>query len=506
MTTHWLKNPSDGFGPPSPSMARPRILLQHKMLLWLLVFVAVPTFACVWWVSNMTGHAMSRHHSRNVALLTHALAASLATHSDGMNAAVVESKLRVLNIDQRLSFVSVTDPSHHLLFRHALDAQAWVTYQQWRDAAGHAAIVDVGAPVILGRTGDLAVHRVPIWDPPLVFSSQMITGLPMKESRRLLGYITIGMNEPGLSQSLSELWVAQFTGAAVICLLLLPVAVLLVRKTVQPLVQLFNASLALAEGEVPLPVSVNRQDEIGLLADAFNYMTVKLTTARELQHHAQEELERKVALRTKELEHLNEQLERTARQFETLAATDPLTSVANRRAIGDALQHAYYDAKRWKSDLACVMLDIDGFKQLNDTLGHLMGDQVLQQTARALTRASRGGDVAGRYGGDEFVLLLPRADEEAAIAVAIRLGELFTREMQTLLGDTVMNNKVTMSMGVAIMSQANVRDSEQLLAKADHALYRAKKTGKNKIVIYNAAEGQESTIEIISTNSSASPW
>lgn len=180
----------------------------------------------------------------------------------------------------------------------------------------------------------------------------------------------------------------------------------------------------------------------------------------------------------------NKQLEEAVNKLETMAATDPLTGLANRRAFNQAMQRCFAEAGRYEHDLACIMVDLDGFKNLNDSLGHPAGDEALQRTARVLEAHCRRSDIAGRYGGDEFILLLPQTDLATAEQVANRIFEQFTQAVDTIFGNTVQRTALSMSMGVATLRQSRPLTPEQLIAHADHALYRAKQSGKTQIVSY----------------------
>lgn len=485
--------------------------LERKLMIWTLLLVTAPTFVCVWWLNGLTREAMSDHHSRNVAVLGHTLATALGARDPNVDlTAAAKQGMRAMNIDQRLAFIAVTDVNLKTLTRHIADPEAWSDYRIWMDATGAKAHMEVGRPVVLGKAGEMVAHTVPIWNPPLssarrettTESSATATGsavlsTPVMEptedaTRRLEGYVVLALRERALPTTLSELRAMQLTAACLVCLLVIPLVVWAVRQITMPLRALVDASLSLAAGEIPEPVKVERRDEVGMLADAFNFMAHRLVKAHTLLQTANDELEHKVAARTAELQRLNEQLERTAKQFETMAATDPLTSLANRRAFSASLRRAVADAERYAEDIACIMIDLDGFKQLNDTLGHQKGDELLQLTARALEESSRGSDLAARLGGDEFVLLLPRATEHVARTVAHRVAETFNEYAAAFLKDTPMEGKVTMSMGMATFNKVTVRDPEQIIAKADHALYRAKELGKNRLVIYrNGRTGLE---------------
>jgi diguanylate cyclase (GGDEF)-like protein len=126
------------------------------------------------------------------------------------------------------------------------------------------------------------------------------------------------------------------------------------------------------------------------------------------------------------------------------------------------------------------MIDLDGYKQLNDTFGHQTGDQLLVVAARAISTNLRKMDVAARYGGDEFVLLLPRAGTDEAAGVAARVREDFGHASASLLHR---HAGLTMSVGIGSLQGDRVVGTEQLVARADAALYRAKAEGRNRVVI-----------------------
>ncbi len=177
----------------------------------------------------------------------------------------------------------------------------------------------------------------------------------------------------------------------------------------------------------------------------------------------------------------NQQLEEAVRKLEDLASTDPLTGLANRRTIQNALEQSFAESLRYGADLTALMIDLDGFKQLNDSLGHQMGDKLLQTAARVLQANCRRSDIAGRYGGDEFVVLMPHTGPQTCQQVARRIQHEFattTRAME--LGGKM----CTMSMGLSSVSVARPANADQLIAQADAALYSAKKTGKARIVTH----------------------
>jgi two-component system cell cycle response regulator len=187
-----------------------------------------------------------------------------------------------------------------------------------------------------------------------------------------------------------------------------------------------------------------------------------------------------VAKIIKEKEDLRRQLEESNAQLEQMAATDPLTGLYNRRHFGRVIEQLFAETLRFGHDLACVMLDLDHYKQLNDTLGHQVGDQLLVMAGKVIAANMRRMDVAARYGGDEFVLLIPHAGGEAAAAVADRIRSEFRQASAALLRR---EQGVNMSIGVATARSVSAASSEQLLARADAALYQSKDAGRNRITI-----------------------
>lgn len=181
-----------------------------------------------------------------------------------------------------------------------------------------------------------------------------------------------------------------------------------------------------------------------------------------------------------EVQTKNHQLEESLRRVEEVAATDPLTGLYNRRHFGKVFEQLFAEAQRYSTDLTCVMIDLDGYKQLNDTFGHQTGDQLLVVAARAISSNLRKMDVAARYGGDEFVLLLPRAGTSDATHVASRVRDDFSHASAALLRR---NSGVTMSIGIGSLHGDNVVGTDQLIARADAALYSAKAQGRNRVVI-----------------------
>ena len=201
----------------------------------------------------------------------------------------------------------------------------------------------------------------------------------------------------------------------------------------------------------------------------------------------QRELERSfdvLRVKNSELEEANRQLGEVVAKLETAASTDPLTGLANRRAFASALQRSFSEAMRYGRELALVMIDLDGFKQLNDTMGHQQGDVMLQRAAKVLMDNCRRSDVAARFGGDEFVLMLPQADEPTAVTVANRVRGQFEDLASQTLSEAGFHGGLTMSMGLVTLQSCDACEPQAFIAAADAALYSAKHAGKTCLMIH----------------------
>jgi len=165
-------------------------------------------------------------------------------------------------------------------------------------------------------------------------------------------------------------------------------------------------------------------------------------------------------------------------ELERLAMLDSLTRLWNRLGIDTLLHREWEYAVRKNSTVAIVMVDFDNFKPINDTYGHLVGDEVLQGCSRLILSSLRSSDVLGRWGGDEFILILPGADEQQAIMILKRIQEVITQEpMITSCGEI----KISVSMGGVIVIPSEQRETiEYWIGKADDELMNVKRSGKGQ--------------------------
>jgi diguanylate cyclase (GGDEF)-like protein len=189
------------------------------------------------------------------------------------------------------------------------------------------------------------------------------------------------------------------------------------------------------------------------------------------------DLQDRVSRDRDEIQRARAELAVARRRLEQDALTDVLTGLPNRRYLIDRLAHDWAAARRGGMPLACMMIDIDCFKSINDTLGHDAGDAVLQSVARVLQQGVRGTDVVCRFGGEEFVVI-SAADFDSAMRCAERLRVAI--EERVVADVSSIQNPLTVSIGVAVRND-QTRSPEALLKAADEALFYAKRKGRNRV-------------------------
>jgi diguanylate cyclase (GGDEF)-like protein len=174
-----------------------------------------------------------------------------------------------------------------------------------------------------------------------------------------------------------------------------------------------------------------------------------------------------------------------AKELEELTVTDPLTGLANRRYLFDRLKGELSHSERHSHQLSLLMIDLDSFKHWNDLRGHQFGDRVLKEIAITILTAIRSMDIASRYGGDEFIIILPETDETLALDIAERIRTNLPKWSAGSNEDVERQTQetITASIGIACYPKHGTT-VEQLLKNVDTAMYRAKNSGKNKIAIY----------------------
>ena len=247
------------------------------------------------------------------------------------------------------------------------------------------------------------------------------------------------------------------------------VSTYLVRFVVRPLRELVQKSMRISAGDYSVQVDTSGGDEVSQLAHTFNDMV------REIRTHA-ESLESKVAQRTADLEKANEEIR-------LLSITDLLTGCFNRRYMDQHLALVLEQAKRYRRNLTIAIGDIDHFKRINDTWGHPAGDRVLSEVGLALRNNLRESDWVARFGGEEFVVVLPETDSDNAQVVVEKLrGQL--EQMPILFNDETL--RITASFGLASLDIEKDDSASDILSRADKCLYEAKRNGRNRVVFPDA--------------------
>ncbi len=178
---------------------------------------------------------------------------------------------------------------------------------------------------------------------------------------------------------------------------------------------------------------------------------------------------------------LQDELRSVNEKLELLSNTDPLTELYNRRYFINILKNEFERSKRYNRALSLLMVDIDFFKSINDRCGHLTGDKVLTIVSKILITDLRKIDSCSRYGGDEFITMLPETDINGALSVANR----YLSEMQELdISDICKGLNITLSIGIVCLPEESIKTMDEFLTCVDNALYKAKEAGRNRYVVY----------------------
>ncbi|MDE2365504.1 MAG: diguanylate cyclase [Betaproteobacteria bacterium] len=230
------------------------------------------------------------------------------------------------------------------------------------------------------------------------------------------------------------------------------------RSIVGPLQRLIRAADRIAEGDLDVQLAATRNDELGRLTTVFNQMADRLR-----HNHA-------------EIVAANESMRQQNRMLATLSVTDSLTGLYNRSKLDAILTDELARFNRTQRRFSLLMLDIDYFKTLNDTYGHVTGDEILAAVARILLQSVRSIDYAARYGGDEFIIILVETSADMARKTAERIRSQVENMRYGVDGTTI---SVTVSIGI-VQCQHDDATPTMLLARVDNALYEAKRAGRNR--------------------------
>ena len=226
-----------------------------------------------------------------------------------------------------------------------------------------------------------------------------------------------------------------------------------------------------------LVTALNEAEDVvqGLESGADDYIS-KPYNFRELEARVRAML--RIKFLQDELDLKNRELELANRRLKQLSITDGLTELFNHRHIHELLQDEFERSRRTGDPIAVAMMDLDRFKNINDTYGHPTGDVILYETALIIKETAREIDMPGRYGGEEFIAILPGTDEDAAAHFAERVRQAVEKY---LFRDGAVEVRMTVSCGVASFPSEGVDSPEALLKAADEALYEAKDGGRNQV-------------------------
>ncbi len=326
----------------------------------------------------------------------------------------------------------------------------------------YESLVDIktGRQFLYGRGAKKVLNEI---YPALTADSQTLREYTNSRGERLMGLV-VPFRELEWGLFIAENYKKAFSGLIharhrniiIICcfgVLMGLVAYLLTRQIIVPLSALTRGAERVAEGDLNVHLPVRRNDEIGFATTVFNDMVAKLKLSQA--------------------------------RLEQLATIDPLTGLNNRKRVMSILRDHYEYYRRYETEFSVLMLDVDHFKVVNDTYGHQAGDMVLKQVAELFNENLRNVDSAGRYGGEEFLVILAESGVDESIQAAERIrkavaGHIFIYEEQEI--------QVRISVGIGRIHKQD-GDEQNVVRRADMALYRAKSEGRNRVV-YQADSDQ----------------
>jgi len=252
------------------------------------------------------------------------------------------------------------------------------------------------------------------------------------------------------------------------------------KRFMSPILLLTKAAQNIAQGKLEGNedlLHIHRNDEVGILANTFKEMSSKLEKSYRELKELNESLEEKIRVRTQDLEIGKEELKR-------LAFIDSMTKLYNRRYFSEVSEEMFNINKKEHKSVSLIMLDIDNFKNINDTYGHHNGDKVIISIADILVHHTRKDDIVCRYGGEEYMILLPETNMKRCMEISEKIRkEIENRVIQI---DEDKELQVSISIGISMADMLVDNNIEIAINKADNALYEAKRSGKNKVVVYSS--------------------
>lgn len=254
----------------------------------------------------------------------------------------------------------------------------------------------------------------------------------------------------------------------------------MLRKQTTGLAALFQGIRDMACGVMPKPLPAGLSGEVGYLTLAFNDMVGRVAASKSALVEANQLLERRVVERTSELSE-------ALLKMEQMASTDALTGLFNRRCLTHEFCEAFEQARDRSTELVCAAIDLDGFKGVNDQLGHQTGDQIIKLAASVLRANCRATDLVARLGGDEFLVVMTQVEMAQAVQITERLQAEFQRQAAELLAGKPLSRMPSMSIGLTSRLDAKAKSLDELISQADTALYTAKENGKARVETFRKA-------------------
>ncbi len=248
-----------------------------------------------------------------------------------------------------------------------------------------------------------------------------------------------------------------YLGLAILILSLL-LSTLYLHRLFRPIHELSLTADIIAKGDYKLRTKIYSDDEIGVLANNFNLMVDRLE---------------------EQIKNLDQKVKKKTEALRKLAITDPLTKLYNRRYFSEISTKIFDMAEREGEKLSVMMLDIDKFKNINDTYGHQVGDQVIITLSKIINEIKRESDIVCRYGGEEFIMLLPKTSKEGALDLAQRI-RIAIEKHEIILKEKNQTVKFTVSLGVSEIDYTKDKEIEDVIRRADNAMYIAKREGRNR--------------------------
>ena len=232
------------------------------------------------------------------------------------------------------------------------------------------------------------------------------------------------------------------------------------------------------QGKIAGEIPIYSQDEFGLLASQFNSLREQLNTANEALQSKIEMSDKKLIENNQRLQTQAVELLRMNKEFKHMAATDPLTGLFNRRHFCDLMEKEIALSRRHGDTNSILLIDIDHFKKINDTFGHVEGDLVLESFADTLKRNIRQTDILCRIGGEEFVIFCRRSGKRDSIVAAENIRSIINEQVFDLNGRSI---HITTSIGIVTFPYGNLENINDILKCADVALYYCKENGRNQV-------------------------